>query len=106
MELDQGGAGLAELAIVLRQAAGAVHFLGRQGAQLGLTLVAPGDDRGGVGGAIRGGAMAGRFAAAGLELVDGTFEQFADLDQRFDELAVLVFQLAEELAVPTGAFGS
>ena len=106
MELDQGGAGLAELAIVLRQAAGAVHFLGRQGAQLGLTLVAPGDDRGGVWGAIRGGAMAGRFAAAGLEFVDGAFEQLADRKQRLDELPVLVFELAEELAVAAGAFGS
>ena len=45
---------------------------------------------------IGGGAMAGGFAAAGLEFVDGAFEHLADLDQRFDELAVLILKLSEE----------
>jgi hypothetical protein len=106
MELNQGSANLAELAIVFRQAAGAVHLLGRQQAQLGLAPVAPGKYRSGVASTIGRSAMAGGFAAAGLEFVDGAFEQFADRKQRLEELPVLVFELAEELAVAAGAFGS
>jgi hypothetical protein len=56
--------------------------------------------------AVRGGAMTGGFAATGLEFVDGAFEQFADLEQRVDELAVLVREFAEELAMAAGAFST
>ncbi len=105
MELDQGGPSLAELAIVFRQAAEAVHILGRERAQLGFALVAPGQNRGRMADAVRGGAVAGGLAAAGVELVDGTFEQFADLEQRLDELLVLVTEFAEELAMVAGTFG-
>lgn len=54
--------------------------------------------------AIGVGWMAGRLAAADLEFVDGTFEQFTDLDQRFDELPVLILKLAEELSLTADEF--
>ena len=105
MEFDQGGAPLTELAIVLSQAADAVHLLGRQRAQLRLATVAPGKHRGSVAGAIRGGAVAGRFAAAGVELVDGAFEELANLEEVLNQALVIIEQLPEKLALAAGAFG-
>ena len=56
-------------------------------------------------GTVGGGAMAGGLAAASLEFVDRTFEQFADGEQRFDEQAVLFLEFAEELALAAGTLG-
>jgi len=84
----------------------ALHLLGRERAQLGLAVVAPGEDRGGVADAVRGRAMAGGLAAAALQLVDGAFEQFAYREEVLDQALLLVEQLAEESALAAGAFGS
>jgi hypothetical protein len=54
--------------------------------------------------AVRGGAMAGGLAAACVEFVDGTFEEFAHSEEVLDEALLLLEQLAEELALAAGAF--
>ena len=77
MQFDQGGAGLAEAAIVFRQLAEAGALAGRERAQAGLTALGPGKHGGGVPGSLRRGAVAGGLATAGLELVDGALEELA-----------------------------
>ncbi|MBA7676902.1 hypothetical protein ES703_85147 [subsurface metagenome] len=106
MGLDQYGAPLAELAIVLCEPANALHLLGRQRTQLDVALAAPGEDRGGVARAVGSGAVAGGFAAAGLELVDGAFEGFAYSEEILDQALLLFKQLPQELPLSAGAYGS
>ena len=84
MELDQGGAGLADLAIVAGQAAAAVEVFVGERAQLGLAVVAPREHGGRVAGGIRSSAMTGWLAAAGLQIVDGAFEEFAHWQELLD----------------------
>ena len=55
--------------------------------------------------AVGGGAMAGGLAAAGLQLVDGAFEEFAPGEEVLDQALLLFEQLAEELALAAGALG-
>ena len=50
--------------------------------------------------------MAGGLAAAGLQVVDGALEEFADREEILDEALLLFEQLAEELALAAGAFSS
>ena len=97
---------MAELAIVLGQAAEAVQILGREGAQLSLALVAPGEHGSDVASAVGSRAMAGGLAATGLQIVDGAFEEFAHREEVLDEALLLLEQLPEELALAAGAVGT
>ena len=49
--------------------------------------------------------MAGRFAAAGLQLVDGAFQKLANLEEVLNQALVIIEQLPEKLALAAGAFG-
>jgi hypothetical protein len=50
--------------------------------------------------------MAGGLAAAGLQIVDGAFEEFAHREEVLDEALLLLEQLPEELALAAGAVGT
>ena len=97
MQLDQGGAGVAEAAIVFGPLAEARAFAGRQSAQAGLALVGPGKHGGSMQGPLGGGAVTGGLAAAGLEVVDGTFDELTEGEQITDLTAVIVEQGVEGL---------
>jgi hypothetical protein len=65
-------------------------FAGRQSAQVGLALVGPGKHGGSMPGPLRGGAVTGGLAAAGLEIVDGPFDQLTEGEQISDLTPVIV----------------
>ncbi len=92
VQLDQGGAGVAEAAIVFGPLAEAGVFAGWQSAQVGLALVGPGKHGGNMQGPLRGGAVTGGLAAAGLEIVDGTFDELTEGEQISDLTPVIVEQ--------------
>ena len=81
MQFDQGGAGVAEAAIVFGPLAEARAFAGRQSAQAGLTLLGPGKHGGSMQGPLGGGAVTRGLAAAGLEVVDRTFDELTEGEQ-------------------------
>jgi len=68
--LTRAARGVAEAAIVFRPLTEAKVFAGRQSAQVGLALVGPGKHGGSMQGPLRGGAVTGGLAAAGLEIVE------------------------------------
>ena len=55
-------------------------------------------------GAVGSGAMAGALAAAGPQLINGTFDELANFEQAIEEMLVLVPQFAEELTLAAAAF--
>jgi hypothetical protein len=102
MQLDHSRACLPQAAVLRRQAADAGAVGRRNGARVGPAGFTPGQHGGGMTLAARLGAMAGGIAATGLHLVDGAFEQFADL-QNVVHLAVIIrCQIAEDLPVMVG----
>src|ERR1035437_816520 len=105
VEFDQGGAVLAKAAVVLGEVAEMGSVPSRQGAQAGLAALGPGKHWGRVKRTVRGGAMAGRFAAAGLEFIDGAFEKLAKRQQVFEALLIVGQQGPQHLAEATGALG-
>lgn len=89
MEFDEGGAVLAKAAVVFGKVAKVGGVPGRQGAQAGLAALGPGKHSGGVKRAFWGGAVAGRFAAAGFQFIDGAFEELAQRQQVFEALPIV-----------------
>ena len=102
MELDQAGAGLPELPVGGGEPAQAGLLAARDGAQAGAALLAPGKHHGRVQGTLRGGAVAGRFAGAGFQFVEGAFEQGPAGEQGVDLAAEGLDQMAQELAPAAG----
>jgi hypothetical protein len=102
VQLDHRRACLPQATVLHRQAAdtgtvGRWHGAGARAA--GFT---PGQHRGGMPLAAVLGAVAGGIAATGLHLVDGAFEQFADL-QNVVHLAVIIRrQIVEDLPMVAG----
>src|ERR1019366_3007935 len=78
---------------------------GRQGAQAGLAALGPGKHGGGVKRALWGGAVAGRLAAAGLQFIDGAFEELAKRQQVFEALPIVSQERPDGLAQAAGALG-
>ena len=105
VEFDQGGAVLAEAAVVLGEATEMGGIAGRQRTQAGLAALGPGKHGGGVQGTFRGGAVAGRFAAAGFQFIDGALEEQAEGQQVFEALLVISQPLPQRLAEAAGALG-
>lgn len=95
VQFDQGGAGVSEAAIVFGPLAEARAFAGRQSAEVSLALVGPGKHGGRMQGPLRGGAVTGRLAATGLEVVDGTFDELTEGQQISDLAPVIVEQGVE-----------
>ena len=89
VEFGQRGAGLAEAPVVFRALAEMRDFAGGQGAQARLAVVGPGNHSGGVEGFFVGGTVTGRFAAAGLKVVDGAFDELAQGEQDVDLMLVI-----------------
>lgn len=50
--------------------------------------------------------MAGGLATAGLQLIDGAFEEFAYSEEILDQTLLLFKQLSQELPLSAGAYGS
>jgi hypothetical protein len=103
VQLDQGGAGMAEAAIVFGPLAEARAFAGRQSAEVGLALVGPGKHGGSMPGPLRGGAVTGGLAAASLQVVDGTFDELTEGEQVIDLTPVIVEQGEEGLTKAASA---
>src|ERR1019366_194773 len=99
---DQGGAVLAEAAVALGEVTEMGGIAGGQGTQAGLATLGPGEHGGRVKRTVWGGAVAGRFAAAGLEFVDGAFEEVAG-QQVIEALLVVSQQGPQGLAQMAGA---
>jgi hypothetical protein len=55
--------------------------------------------------AFWGGAVAGRLAAAGLQFIDGAFEELAKRQQVFEALLIVSQERPDGLAQATGALG-
>jgi hypothetical protein len=105
VEFDQGGAVLAEAAVVLGEVAEVGSITGGQRTQTGLASLGPGKHAGGVKWALWGEAVAGRLAAAGLQFIDGAFEKLAKRQQVFESLLIVGQQRPQGLAQMAGALG-
>src|ERR1700737_390383 len=81
---------MAQAAIVFGQLAEAREFAGRQGAEAGLGLVGPGKHGGSMQRSLVGGTVTGGLAAAGLQVVDGTFDELTQGEQIVDVTPVVV----------------
>jgi hypothetical protein len=92
VQFDECGAGSAEASIVLGPAAKVGEFARRQGAEAGLAVFGPGNHAGGMEGAFVRGTVTGRFAASGVEVVDGTFDKLPEGEHGVDLTAVVVEQ--------------
>ena len=86
---------MAEAAIVFGPLAEARALAGRQSAEVGLAPVGPGKHGRSMQGSLRGGAVTGGLAAAGLEVVDGTFDELTEGEQISDLAPVIVEQGVE-----------
>jgi hypothetical protein len=102
MEFHQVGTGLAETAVGFGQATPAGQVGSGEGAQAGFAGLAPREDGGGVERAFRRRAVTRRFTAAGLQLVDGAFEQLARGKEVAQTAAILLLQLGEKRSLATG----
>ena len=71
---------------------------GRQGTQAGLAAVGPGKHGGSMKWTFWGGAVAGRLAAAGLQFIDGAFEEQAKGQQVIEALLIVSQQNPQGLA--------
>src|SRR5579859_110698 len=105
VQLDQSGTGLPQAAIVFGQMAEARDFAGRQSAEMGLGLVGPGKHGGSMQRSLVGGAVTGGLAAAGLQVVDGTFDELTQGEQNVDVTAVVVKLGREGLTKAAGTIG-
>ena len=94
---------MAEAAIVFGPLAEARAFAGRQSAEMGLALVGPGKHGGRMQGPLRGGTVTGGLAAAGLEVVDGTFNELTEGEQITKLTPVIVEQGEEGLTKAASA---
>lgn len=94
---------MAEAAIVFGPLPEARVFAGRQSAQVGLALVGPGKHGGSMQGPLRGGAVTGGLAAAGLEVVDGTFDELTEGEQRTNLKPVIAEEGVEDLTKAASA---
>src|ERR1035437_6203438 len=106
MEFDEGGAVLAKAAVVFGKVAEVDGAGGWQGAQAGLAALGPGKHGGGVKRALWGGAVAGRLAAAGLQFIDGAFEELAKRQQVFEALPIVSQERPDGLAQAAAALGN
>jgi hypothetical protein len=106
VQFDQRGAGLAEAAIVFGQAMKANPLAGRERSQARLALLGPGKHGRGVKRSLLGSAVAGRLAAAGLELVDRALDELTQREQLIELPLVLGEQRFEGQAQTAGAIGA
>ena len=102
MKLDQAGATLAEAAVIFGLTAQAGTILRAEQAEAGSAGLAPTQYGGGMEQPLRGGAVAGRLAAAGLQFVDGTFQQLAKGKDLLDEALVVLEKTEEDAPLATG----
>jgi hypothetical protein len=102
---DHFGARLAQTAVLLGQAADAGVLVHAQRAHACLPGFTPGKHGGGMELAARLGAVATGVAAARLDLVDRTFDQFADLENLPQLAAILRRQITKDLALVGGGIG-
>ena len=105
VEFDEGGAVLAKTAVVFGKVAEVGGIPGRQRTQAGLAALGPGKHGGRMKRAFWGGTVAGRLAAAGLEFIDGSFEELAEGQEVIEALPVAGQQCPQGLAETAGAFG-
>jgi len=102
MNLDQGGAALAEAPVILGQTAHAGTVLGAEGAQPGSAGLAPTQHRGRMERPVPRGAVTGWLAAAGLQFVDGPFQQLTKRKDLPDEAAAVLQQTEEDVPLAAG----
>ena len=105
MQFNECGAGIAEAAIVFRQLAKMRALVRRQRAQPGLTVLGPGNHGGGMQRSHLGGAVTRQLTAAGLEVVDGAFDELTEGEQEFELTLVIVKERLEGLPETAGAIG-
>jgi len=105
MQPDHIGARLPQMAVLLRQVADAGTLVHAKRAHARAAGFTPGQYRGRMESAARVGAMATGVAAARLDLVDRTFDQFADLENLPQLAAILRRQVAEDLPLAGGGIG-
>ena len=103
VQFAECGAGLAEASIVFGPAAEVRDLRGRQSAQAGLAVLGPRNHGGGMERPLVGGAVAGGFAAARVEFVDGTFDELAPGEQGMELALIVAEQGGERLAQAAGA---
>jgi hypothetical protein len=103
VEFNQGGAGLAEAAMVLGEVTQAREVLGGERAQAGLAGLAPGENGGGVPRSVGGSAVAGGLAAAGFQFIDGALEELAQGQDLFQGAMIVRPQGGEGVAETAGA---
>ena len=104
MESDQASTGLAELAVGSGEAAPASEVGRGERAEMSSAGLAPRKDGGGLEGALGGRAMARRFAAAGLQFIDGALEEVTQGEDLAQEAPILVPQLGEKHSLAAGLF--
>ena len=66
-------------------------------------MLGPGDHVGGVERSLVGGAVTGRLAAAGAEVIDGTFDQLPKGEQGIELTLIVVEQQLDSLTQTAGA---
>ena len=103
VQFNECGASMAETPIVLRGVAEVRKFVGRQGAEAGLTVLGPGNHGGGVEWPLGRGAVTRRLAAASVEVVDGTFDELPQGEQGIQLTLVITEQRLQRLAQTAGA---
>ena len=103
VEFAECGPGLAESSIVFGQLAEVGEFARWQGAQAGFPVLGPGNHGGGVERSLVRGAVTGGLAAAGAEVVDGTFDELPQGEQGVELIMVVVEQCLEALTKAAGA---
>jgi hypothetical protein len=105
VEFDEGGAVLAEATVVLGEMAEMGGITGGQRTQAGLAALGPGKHGGRMKRTFWGDTVAGRFAATGLEFIDGALEELAKRQQVIEALLIVSQQGPQGLAQMAGALG-
>jgi hypothetical protein len=105
VKFDQRGAVLAEAAVVLGEVTETGGIAGRQRTQAGPAALGPGKHSAGVQWTFWGGAVAGRFATAGLQFIDGALEELAEGQQVFKALLIVSQPRSQRLAQTAGPLG-
>jgi hypothetical protein len=103
---DHIGAGLPQTAVLLGEAADAVALVHTQRAHARSAGFTPGKHGGGMESAARRSAVATGVAAARLDLVDRTLDQFADLENLPQLAAILCRQVTKDLPLAGGGIGN
>jgi len=103
---DYIGARLPQTAVLLGQAADASALVHAQRAHARSAGLTPGKHGGGMESAVRHSAVATRVATTRLDLIDRTFDQFADLKNLPQLKTILRRQVTKDLSSVGGGIGN